>query len=86
MTVTAFKKIDNRRFSKWSRIVKATVYALHFSKAIKWSSRFSFLSDISAQESLTAAECKKAKQVFICQAQAEEENEKERQKWELCQD
>lgn len=82
-----WKIIEEKRFSKWHRMVNATAYALRFLKKIaKERSCFHSLNNISTDGPLTAADSETASKLLIRQAQSEENCEKEQKRWELYDD
>uniref|UniRef100_A0A1I7V5F9 Integrase catalytic domain-containing protein n=1 Tax=Loa loa TaxID=7209 RepID=A0A1I7V5F9_LOALO len=74
--VAQFSLIDGSRFSKWSRLVRTTIWGLKF---IKLTTK--------EVKRLTSEDFKLAKWVLIRQVQTEGLNEEEKEKWNLyCND
>ncbi|MCP9261214.1 Integrase core domain containing protein [Dirofilaria immitis] len=81
-----FRLIDANRFSKWSRLLRATAWALKFINSITKGkpSWLHSLSDVRSQ--LTVADLILANTVLIKQAQSEGITEEEINKWNLYYD
>ncbi|VDN50022.1 unnamed protein product, partial [Gongylonema pulchrum] len=74
--------MNPERFSKWSRLQRATVWVLRFLKKLT-KERFTWLKSLSSDGHLTANDCKIAEWVLIKQAQSEGISDREKTKWQL---